>query len=201
MGGNRDQPGYGGSHRSVGSNLDTFAHRVSAGPGGRVADVGCGPGRVAAFLAARGVSVVGLDVSWAMLAASSVSHPAIPLTQATLAALPFRGLSLAGVVSWYSIIHTPPELLGWVWTEFRRVLTPGGQLLVAFQAGEGEAHSRDEAFGHPVSLTSYRHAPTEVERSLLEEGFQLHAHVVREPALPHETTPQAFIIAEIEIPR
>lgn len=183
------------------SVLESFAHLVSEGPGGRVADVGCGPGRVAAFLAARGVEVVGLDGSWEMLAAASIAHPAISLTQATLTALPFCGLSLAGVVSWYSIIHTPPELLDRVWAELRRVVRPGGQLLVAFQAGEGEAHLRNEVFGRPVSLTSYRHAPIEVERSLVKEGFRLHARIVRDPALAHETTPQAFIIAEVEIPK
>lgn len=39
-----------------------------------VADVGCGPGRVAACLAARGIDVVGVDVSPAMLAVARDAH-------------------------------------------------------------------------------------------------------------------------------
>lgn len=183
------------------SLLDAFANLVNEGPDGRVADVGCGPGRAAAFLATRGVDVVGIDVSWEMLAAASTAHPAISLAQATLAALPLRGLSLAGVVSWYSIIHTPPELLGCVWVELRRVVMPGGHLLVAFQGGAGEVHRRDDACGGSVSLTSYRHAPAEVEQSLLQAGFRVHARVVRNPALTHETTPQAFIFADVDVPK
>ena len=41
----------------------------------RVADVGCGPGRVAAFMADHGLDVFGVDVSQAMLAIASTAHP------------------------------------------------------------------------------------------------------------------------------
>ena len=55
------------------SVLDTFAEILAAGPGGRVADLGCGPGRVAAHLARRGVDLIGIDVSPAMLDAARAS--------------------------------------------------------------------------------------------------------------------------------
>jgi SAM-dependent methyltransferase len=45
--------------------LDTFAELAGKGT---VADVGCGPGHVGAYLAARGVRTVGLDLSPAMCA-------------------------------------------------------------------------------------------------------------------------------------
>lgn len=183
------------------SLLASFAAVVRDRRSGTVVDVGCGPGRAAAFLAARGIDAVGIDVSREMLLAGSVAHPSIPLAQATLAVLPFRDSSLAAVVSWYSIIHTPPPLLGRVWAEFGRVLATGGHLLVAFQAGQGEEHRRDEAFGRPVSLTSYRHVPIDVEHSLVEVGFDVQRHVEREPALPHETTRQAFIVAQLDVPK
>jgi SAM-dependent methyltransferase len=43
----------------------------------RVADIGCGPGRVAAFMTERGLDVVGGDVSQAMLAVARTAHPLI----------------------------------------------------------------------------------------------------------------------------
>lgn len=178
--------------------LAAFVEMVHDHPGGTVADLGCGPGRVAAFLTSGGIEVVGIDVSREMLTAASTAHPGVPLAQATLAALPFRDGSLRGAVSWYSIIHTPPALLDGVWAELRRVLTQTGHVLIAFQAGGGEALHRDEIFGRPASLTSYRHSPTDVEQALVQAGFRVHAHVVRAPPPVHETTPQAFVIASLD---
>jgi len=160
-----------------------------------VADVGCGPGRVAAFLRVRGLNVVGVDVSQAMLAVARNAHPDIPFEEGRLAALPFQDASLGGAVCWYSIIHTPPEHLGEVFADLKRVLSDGGCLLLAFQAGDGGCVQRADAYGTGIALTSYRHCPDKVIRSLLAAELQVHARAVREPELGHESTPQAFVVA------
>ena len=165
---------------------------VTAGP---VADVGCGPGRVAAFLAAHGLDVVGVDVSQAMLAVARDAHPDIRFEQGQLTALPFQDGSVGGAVCWYSIIHTPSEHLDEVFAELERVLADDGHLLLAFQAGDGECVCRADAYGTGISLTSYRHSLDEVARTLIAAGLQVHARAVREPELDHESTPQAFILA------
>lgn len=72
-----------------------------------VADLGCGPGRVAAFLARRGVAAVGLDLSPGMVAAGRKAHDDLPLGAADLRRLPLPDRSLDGAVCWYSVIHTP----------------------------------------------------------------------------------------------
>lgn len=165
---------------------------VVAGP---VADVGCGPGRASAFLAAHGMDVVGVDVSQAMLDVARHAHPGIRFEEGHLTALPFGDGSLDGAVCWYSTIHTPPEHLDEVFREIVRVLSAHGHLLVAFQAGNGEAVTRDDAYGTGSSLTSFRHCPEEVARSLVAAGLHVHARAVREPEFEHESSPQAFIIA------
>ena len=81
------------------------------------------------------LEVVGLDPSPAMLGATRIAHPDIQFEQGRLDDLPIPEASLAGVVCWYSIIHTPPAYLGDALTELARVLRPGGYLLLAFQAG------------------------------------------------------------------
>lgn len=172
--------------------------RVAAAP---VADVGCGPGRVAAFLAAQGLDVVGVDVSPAMLAVARDAHPDIRFEEGELTALPIPDGSLGGVVCWYSIIHTPSERLDEVFAELKRVLSADGHLLVAFQAGDGECVHRADAYGTGISLTNYRHLPDEVARSLVAAGLQVHARAMREPELDHESTPQAFILARSVAPR
>ncbi len=175
--------------------LIAFVTLVAGVPGSVVADVGCGPGRVAAFLAAHDLEVVGYDVSPEMLTVARRAHPAIRFEEGRLTDLPVPDHSLAGVVCWYSIIHTPPELLGPVGTELARVLAPGAPLLVGFQAGDGESVHRDDVYGTAVSLTSYHHHPDDVTRCLTDAGLQVFACTVRDAELPHESTPQAFLLA------
>lgn len=176
------------------AQLEVFAERVAA-RSGPVADVGCGPGRVAAFLAARGIDVVGFDVSRAMLDLARAAHPSIRFERGLLIQLPVPNGSLAGAVCWYSIIHTPPDRIDEVVTELARSLAPGAPLLVAFQAGHGEAVHRTDLLGRPVSLTNHRHDPVDLARRLEVGGFEVNASVVRAALAEHESTPQAFVSA------
>ena len=160
----------------------------------RVADVGCGPGRAAAFMAERGLDVMGVDVSQAMLAVARTAHPHIEFKEGQLDALPIETGVLAGAVCWYSIIHTPPAQLAEAFGELTRVLKPGGYLLLAFQA-EGEPVHRADAQGTLLPLTSYRHSVQEVAGCLEDIGFQIYATALRAPDLEDETTSQGFVIA------
>jgi SAM-dependent methyltransferase len=177
------------------SLLRAFVDLVKAGTSTRVADVGCGPGRVAAFLAAHHLDVVGLDPSPAMLAAARIAHPDIPFEEGQLDDLPIPEASLAGIVCWYSIIYTPPEYLVDAFSELARVLEPDGYLLLAFQAGTGEPVVRTDAHGTALSLTSFRHSLGDVTDRLEAAGFAVRATARRQPEFDHETTPQAFVVA------
>jgi len=160
----------------------------------RVADVGCGPGRAAAFMAERGLDVVGVDVSQAMLAVARTAHPHIGFEEGQLDGLPIETGVLAGAVCWYSIIYTPPDRLAQAFGELARVLMPGGYLLLAFQA-EGEPVHRADAQGTDLPLTSYRHGVQEVAGCLEYTGFKIYATVLRAPELAGEATSQGFVIA------
>jgi SAM-dependent methyltransferase len=160
----------------------------------RVADVGCGPGRAAAFMANHGLDVVGIDVSQAMVASASAAHPHIEFKVGQLDSLPLQTGVLAGAVCWYSIIHTPPDRLDQTFGELARVLIPGGHLLLAFQA-DGEPVHREDAFGTGLPLTSYRHNVQDVAACLENTGFKAYATAVRAPELDHESASQGFVIA------
>jgi SAM-dependent methyltransferase len=176
------------------SLLIAFIELIKRRTVGRVADVGCGPGRVAAFMAGRGLDVVGVDVSQGMLAVARTAHPHIEFEEGQLDALPIETGALAGAVCWYSIIHTPPDRLAKVFGELSRVLIPGGYLLLAFQA-EGEPVRRRDAYDTHLPLISYRHSVQKVADYLDDTGFRIYTTVLRAPELEHETTSQGFVIA------
>jgi SAM-dependent methyltransferase len=162
---------------------------------GPVADLGCGPGRVAAMCHELGVDAVGVDMSVTMLRMGRGAHGSIPFVAGYLSCLPFASGSFRAAVLWYSIIHAPPADLATLFAEVRRVVTAGSPLVVAFQAGDGRAVSRSDAYDSGITLTSRRHEPGVVATTLNESGFEVRAVEVRPPALAHETDPQAFVLA------
>lgn len=172
--------------------LAAFAELVGAG--GRVADLGCGPGRVTAHLASLGLDVHGLDLSESMLAVARRDHPGLRFEQGSMLDLDLPDGALAGAVSWYSTIHTPDERLPALFAEIARVLAPGGYLLIGFQVGD-VPRTHDRPFGRPVTLDFVRRRPERVARLLSTAGLTPYSRTVREPYEEKgEVTPQAALI-------
>ncbi|WP_370412699.1 class I SAM-dependent methyltransferase [Streptomyces fradiae] len=168
--------------------LGAFVEEM-AGAGGTVLDVGCGPGKVAGYLAAGGVRVVGLDLSARMVGIARRAQPEVPFVVGSMTALGVRAGALAGVLAYYSTHHTPPEHLPAVYAEFRRVLAPGGRLMLAGYVGadgdggggEGERLRHTEAYGGlPVSYESHYVPPERIVRLLEAAGLTVTARLVQE---------------------
>jgi len=170
--------------------FSAFADLV--GEGAPVADLGCGPGRVTAHLASLGLSVFGLDLSESMLALARRENPGLRFEQGSMLELDLPDAALAGVVCWYSSIHTPVEELPALFTEFRRVLAPGGHLLLAFQIGD-EPRRHENPWGYPVTLDFLRRQPEHMGELLTAAGFAPVSLTVREPHA-NESTRQAALI-------
>ena len=94
--------------------------------GRRVLDLGCGKGRFSRALAERGATVVGLDLSSAMLDGAAE----IDRVRASARRLPFGPASFDGVVAVEVFEHLAPASLDQVCREIRRVLRPGGTLVI-----------------------------------------------------------------------
>lgn len=164
--------------------LDRFAAEVrGTGP---VADVGCGPGHVAAYLHARGVDATGVDLSPGMVAEARRRHPDIPFAVGDVTALDVPDESWAGALAFYSLIHLPRPEVTTALRELRRVVRPGGPLLVAFHIvpevqHPAEVRHLDELWGLPVSLDFVFFAPEEMRDYLEAAGFDVERCTERDP--------------------
>lgn len=175
------------------SMIADFAQRVADTTGRRVVDAGSGAGRMVPVLARYGLDYVGVDLSPVMVRTAQRLHPQHHFLTGALADLPLPDESADGILAWYSIIHTEPTGLPAILAEVRRVLRPGGLLLLAFQAGTGERPIRS-AYGHDVELTAHLHEPTHVQQQLGALDFTIEATLIRGPRAS-EREEQAMILA------
>ena len=157
--------------------LAAFAELVRDTGTGTVADLGCGPGRVTAHLRDLGLDAFGVDLSPVMVGLARETYPDLRFEVGAMDALGLSDGGLEGVVSWYSVIHTPPPGLPAHLAEFRRIIAPGGYLLLAFFESEGGPVT---AFGHAVA-TAYRWPVDELAGLLGEAGFVETGRMLREP--------------------
>jgi SAM-dependent methyltransferase len=157
--------------------LDAFAEQCA---GGRIADIGCGPGHVARYLAARGANVEGIDLSPEMIDEACAAHPDITFRVGDMFALPHATGSIAGIVAFYAIVHLRSDELVPPFREFHRVLASGGLAAIAFHAGTDTVHV-DELFGCATSLDFMFHPPDLVIAALVEAGFTIEARLDRDP--------------------
>ena len=157
--------------------LAAFAELVQAHNAGPVADIGCGPGHVTAYLHALGPTTFGIDLSSAMVALARRAHPDLRFDEGSMTALDLADGMLGGILAFYSIIHTQPQRLPAVFCEFHRVLAPGGHLLLGFFAGDDPL---PQEFDHKVTL-AYRWSPDSLVELLRQNGFVEVARLLREP--------------------
>jgi SAM-dependent methyltransferase len=149
-----------------------LARAAAGGLPPAVVEVGCGPGRDMAWLEAHGAAVMGLDLSAGMLAQARMQARG-PLVQADLRRLPLADGRIHGVWCNAALLHlpkaeAPPALAG-----LRRLLVPGGALLLTLQVGEGEGWERG-AYGDPDAQRFFaRYTPDEAAALLAPAGFAL----------------------------
>jgi SAM-dependent methyltransferase len=147
---------------------------------GLVADLGCGPGQVVQYLHEQGVTTLGLDLSPAMIEVARGLNPGIEFRVDDMTHPSIADASLAGIVSFYSIVHFEAADLDRVFQQMRRVLVPGGLALVAFHIGEQVVHL-DDLYGAPVSLDFRFHLPSNVVEALRTAQLPVIEHTEREP--------------------
>ncbi|HVV58157.1 MAG TPA: methyltransferase domain-containing protein [Gaiellaceae bacterium] len=150
----------------------------------RALDVGAGTGALAFALAPRVASMVALDADGAMIEHARAAAPAnVEAVVGDGERLPFDGASfdLAGTLR--TLHHTPHP--GRLLAELRRVVRPGGTLLVADQLApeDGEGADALNRFERARDASTTRVlAETELRALFADAGLRVRrAEIVREP--------------------
>jgi SAM-dependent methyltransferase len=154
--------------------LAAFAELVGGGP---VADLGCGPGQITAHLNSLGVPAFGIDLSPRMVQVARRTYPKLRFEVGSMTGLDLTDGELDGIVAWWSILHTPLDVLPLVFAEFHRTLGPGGHVLVGFHVGDERLH-REHAYGHPVSYDTYLLRPEHITEMLSQVGLVVTAQLL-----------------------
>ena len=149
--------------------LDRLAREV--GNLGPICDLGCGPGQIARYLQRQGVDALGVDLSSRMVAEARRLNPEVHFHQGDMLSLPDADASWGGIAAFYCIIHIPREGIVDALREMKRVLKPGGVLLVTFHIGTEIKHL-DQWWEKPVDLDFAFYLPEEMETWLKEAGYE-----------------------------
>jgi SAM-dependent methyltransferase len=147
---------------------------------GPIADLGCGPGHITAFLASTGVAVEGIDLSSGMVAHARQRFPALAFRQGDMRSLAVPDTTFGGITAFYSIIHLAPSEFAPTFREWWRVLRPGGYALVAFHSGNTVVHL-DTWWDQPVDLDFHFLQEDIVAAALQQAQFSITATVRRAP--------------------
>ena len=173
--------------------LDRLAREV--GDLGPICDLGCGPGQIARYLHRKGVATLGVDLSPRMVAEAQKLNHEIHFHQGDMLSLPDADNSWGGIAAFYCIIHIPRGKIVDAVREMKRVLIPGGVLLLSFHIGDEVKHL-DEWWEKPVNLDFAFFQPAEMENWLEEAGYKVEETLVREPNPDVEVaTRRAYIFA------
>ncbi|NDR56855.1 class I SAM-dependent DNA methyltransferase [Aliiruegeria sabulilitoris] len=122
--------------------LEAFMDRLPKG--GRVLDLGCGPGNWAARMIERGLEVVALDASDGMAAVAAERYGL------TVRVARFDSVTETeaydGIWAHFSLLHAPRSAMPGHLAALYRALRPGGWFLLALKLGSGEARDGKDRF-------------------------------------------------------
>jgi SAM-dependent methyltransferase len=172
--------------------LALFADAVGDSGGGPVADMGCGPGHITAYLHNLGVDAFGIDVSPGMVDVARSEHPELRFEVGSMTALDLADESIAGALACWSLIHVPDEAVPTVLSGFRRALRPGAPLFIGFHVGDGSRLKTQGYGGHPMKVYVHRRRPAQVSAWLREAGFTVEAEML---VGPEGSVPGAILFA------
>lgn len=147
---------------------------------GIICDLACGPGEVAVYLDSFGCQVVGVDLSEGMIKQAREQSPNIAFHCQDMMHLSFPDRYFSAIAAFYAIVHCSYDELDKAFSEWYRVIKPGGVLLFSFHLGSGIIHL-EEFLGKKVSIDFAFFEPDDVMPRLRSSGFVVDDVLIRYP--------------------
>jgi SAM-dependent methyltransferase len=170
--------------------LDAFAARV--GDGGRVLEIGSGPGRDALELETRGLVVRRTDITPAFVALLRASGHQADVLDPLVDDLGVPAGAYDGVWCNAVLLHLAREEMPVVLARLRAVTRPGGTLAVSLKEGDGEGWSTHGHVAGARHFTYWREDP--LREALTGAGWAVdgvaHRRGLRDPWLEVLATAQ-----------
>jgi SAM-dependent methyltransferase len=135
--------------------------------GGRVLDLGCGPGASAAALAKAGLLVDATDASQEMVQMAA-QHVGVTAWQA-----PFDDIDASdtydGIWANFSLLHAPRSDMPRHLAALHKALKPGGVFFIGLKLGAGEARDK-------IGRLYTYYSQEELDKLLQDAGFTIRNH-------------------------
>ncbi|WP_051198640.1 class I SAM-dependent methyltransferase [Gordonia shandongensis] len=162
-----------GSVEHIADDDRDFVLAWAGSVGGRILDVGSGPGQWTDLLRREGHDVEGVEPTGAFLDDARRRYPRTSYRSGYAEDLGVRDGSVGGILAWFSLIHTPPADLHAPLAEFGRCIVSGGTLAMGFFAGPAGT-----PFPHAIT-TAYYCSVDRLSEQLAEAGFSVTESRVR----------------------
>lgn len=177
------------THDDTLKNSELAAFVAAVPQGGRVLDLGCGPGSASEVMAGAGLAVDALDASAEMVRLAA-ARPGVAARQGTFDALAdYQPGSLDGIWASFSLLHAPREDLPRHLRDCHRALRAGGVLTIGMKTGDGTAR---DALGRRYTYVTI----DELSDLLNSAGFSVGSHVTGTgPGLSGEDAPWVVMTA------
>ncbi|HCJ67693.1 MAG TPA: hypothetical protein DHV62_10375 [Elusimicrobia bacterium] len=163
--------------------------------GGKIIDVGCGPGIETKFIIGKGFRYEGIDLSQKMIEIAKRNNPTATFRIMDMHELNYSDNEFDGIMALESLIHLPKSEVRTIITDLCRILKPGGVILLALQKGKGE-----KIISFPFQkekkclLTLF--TIDEMKNLLSESGFKVVYSTTRKPVPMEYRFDKLVIIAE-----
>jgi len=141
-------------------------------PGGKVLDVGCGPGKHSVFLQQAGYDYVGVDYSEGLLEIARSEFPNAKFIEGDILHLPFRKDQFDGFWAAASLLHIPKGDIGSALNEIKRVVKEDSIGFIALKKGDGERVVVDEEDSGDQRFFSFWQKE-EFQKTLEENDFEV----------------------------
>lgn len=103
--------------------------------------------------------------------------------------------SFDGIISFYSIIHTPKIDVPKIFREYNRVLKPDGLILIVVKKGTAEGIINEDWYeGNQIYFTNF--LENEISDYLTESGFKIISLETRNPYNSEITVDRIYTIAK-----